>query len=65
VSVVGAALPSACVCCRSSSRTYRWQRVRTLTDRRSTYLHWLLTDGASARKLRLFDPDRLRHACLP
>jgi ATP-binding cassette subfamily B protein len=53
--VVAAALPSAYVRFRYSSRMYAWQRGRTVTDRRSWYLHWLLTDGTYAKELRLFD----------
>jgi len=55
VIVVGAALPSAYVRFRYSSRMYEWQRRSTVEDRRSWYLHWLLTDGTYAKELRLFD----------
>jgi ATP-binding cassette, subfamily B, bacterial len=54
VIVVAAALPSAYVRFRYSSRLYRWQRRSTVEDRRSWYLHWLLTDGTYAKELRLF-----------
>ena len=53
--VVAAALPSAYVRFRYSSRMYEWQRRSTIDDRRSWYLHWLLTDGTYAKELRLFD----------
>jgi ATP-binding cassette subfamily B protein len=53
--VVGAALPGAYVRFRYSSRMYAWQRRSTVADRRSYYLHWLLTDGTYAKELRLFD----------
>ena len=43
--VVAAAVPSAYVRFRYSSRMYEWQRRSTVEDRRSWYLHWLLTDG--------------------
>jgi ATP-binding cassette subfamily B protein len=52
--VVGAALPSAYVRFRYSSRMYQWQRRSTVEDRRSWYLHTLLTDGTYAKELRLF-----------
>ena len=55
VIVVAAALPSAYVRFRYSSRMYEWQRRSTVEDRRSWYLHWLLTDGTYAKELRLFD----------
>jgi ATP-binding cassette, subfamily B, bacterial len=55
VIVVAAALPSAYVRFRYSSRMYQWQRRSTVEDRRSWYLHGLLTDGTYAKELRLFD----------
>ncbi len=54
VIVVAAALPSAYVRFRYSGRMYEWQRRSTVEDRRSWYLHWLLTDGTYAKELRLF-----------
>ena len=54
VIVVAAALPSAYVRFRYSSRMYQWQRRSTVEDRRSWYLHTLLTDGTYAKELRLF-----------
>jgi ATP-binding cassette subfamily B protein len=53
--VVAAALPSAYVRLRYSSKLYAWERRRTLADRRSWYLHWLLTDGDQAKEIRLFE----------
>lgn len=52
--VVAAAVPSAYVRFRYSGRMYQWQRRSTVEDRRSWYLHWLLTDGTYAKELRLF-----------
>jgi ATP-binding cassette subfamily B protein len=52
--VIAAAVPGAWVRVRSSSRLYRWQRETTMADRRSWYLHWLLTDGTRAKEVRLF-----------
>jgi len=53
--IVAAALPSAYVRLRYSQRLYRWETDRTDSDRRSWYLHWLLTDGSYAKEIRLFD----------
>jgi len=55
VVVVAAAVPGALVRLRFSGQLYRWQRQRTVADRLSVYLHWLLTDGARAKEVRLFD----------
>ena len=52
--IVAAALPGAYFRMRYSSKLYEWERRRTGTDRRSWYLHWLLTDGSRAKEIRLF-----------
>jgi len=52
--IAAAALPSAWVRLRHSSRLYEWQRRRTVAERRSWYLHWLLTDGGHAKEVRVF-----------
>ena len=52
--IVAAAVPSALVRLRYSQQLYRWETERTDTDRRSWYLHWLLTDGNHAKEVRLF-----------
>jgi ATP-binding cassette, subfamily B, bacterial len=52
--IVVAALPGAYFRMRYSSRLYEWERGRTGSDRRSWYLHWLLTDGQWAKEVRLF-----------
>ncbi len=52
--IAAAALPSAYVRLRHSGRLYEWQRRRTAAERRSSYLHWLLTDGAHAKEVRIF-----------
>ncbi len=54
VVIVAAALPGAYFRMRFSSKLYEWERRRTGTDRRSWYLHWLLTDGSRAKEIRLF-----------
>jgi ATP-binding cassette subfamily B protein len=50
-----AALPGAYFKMRYSSKLYEWERRRTGADRRSWYLHWLLTDGSRAKEIRLFE----------
>ena len=52
--ILVAALPGAYFRMRFSSKLYEWERRRTGTDRRSWYLHWLLTDGSRAKEIRLF-----------
>jgi ATP-binding cassette subfamily B protein len=52
--IAAAALPSAYVRLQHSGRLYEWQRRRTAAERRSSYLHWLLTDGAHAKEVRIF-----------
>lgn len=34
---------------------YRWQRQRTSTERKSQYLHWMLTHSLYAKEIRLFN----------
>ena len=53
--VFAAAIPGALVRVRFSGRLFRWQRDRTTTERRTWYLHTLMTDGARAKEIRLFD----------
>jgi ATP-binding cassette, subfamily B, bacterial len=53
--IVVAALPSAYFRMRYSNKLYEWERRRTGEDRRSWYLHWLLTDGSRAKEIRLFE----------
>jgi ATP-binding cassette, subfamily B, bacterial len=52
--IIAAAIPSAYVRVRYSNRLYFWQRKTTVADRRSWYLHWLLTEGAYAKEVRTF-----------
>ena len=52
--LIAAAVPAALVRVRYAGRMYRWQRERTMADRQSWYLHWLLTDGTRAKEVRLF-----------
>ena len=53
--ILVAALPGAYFRMRYSSKLYEWERRRTGADRRSWYLHWLLTDGSRAKEIRLFE----------
>ncbi len=52
--ILGAALPGALVRMRFSGEMFRWQRRRTMSERQTWYLHWLLTDGTRAKEVRLF-----------
>ena len=47
-------VPGALVRLRFSGRMYGWQRKRTPTERLSNYFDSLLTGGASAKEIRLF-----------
>jgi ATP-binding cassette subfamily B protein len=53
--ILVAALPGAYFRMRYSGRLYEWERGRTSSDRKSWYLHWLLTDGSRAKEIRLFE----------
>ena len=52
--ILVAALPAGYFRVRFSNQLYQWERRRTGADRRSTYLHWILTDGVWAKEIRLF-----------
>jgi len=52
--VLAAAIPSAVVRFVYSGKLYQWQRSATPADRKSSYLHWLITDGSLAKEIRLF-----------
>ncbi|HQI92383.1 MAG TPA: ABC transporter ATP-binding protein, partial [Methanotrichaceae archaeon] len=49
-----ASVPRVLVQVVYSRRLYRWQVMRTEKERRSWYIHWLLTDKSFAKELRLF-----------
>ncbi|MFB3854435.1 MAG: ABC transporter ATP-binding protein [Vicinamibacterales bacterium] len=53
--LVCASLPSALLRLRYANRLYRWHRTRTHLERRSWYVHTLLTEGQYAKEVRLFD----------
>ena len=48
-------LPGIILRLRHSDRLFDWRRRRTEMERKSWYYHWLLTEGDSAKELRLFD----------
>ncbi len=54
-----AVVPGVLARIRYSNRMFRWHRRRTSTDRRTSYIHTLLTHGAYAKEVRLFDLGRL------
>jgi len=59
--LAAAALPGLLVKLRFSRIKWRWRRDRTETERRSWYMHWLLTSVQHAKELRLFGlGDRFR-----
>jgi ATP-binding cassette subfamily B protein len=49
-----ATIPGLLVRLRYAGQTYRWQRQRTPTERRSWYFHWMLTGDEHAKEIRLF-----------
>ncbi len=54
VALVAASLPGVIVQMIYSGKLYRWQVSRTEKERKSWYLHWLLTDKGFAKEIRLF-----------
>ena len=59
VILFAAAIPGALVRFWYSDRMYRWQRLRTATDRRARYYNWLLTSDWHAKEIRLFNLGQL------
>jgi len=55
VALLMASIPGILVQMIYSGKLYRWQVSRTEKDRKSWYLHWLLTDKSFAKEIRLFD----------
>jgi len=55
VALLIASIPGVLVQTIYSGKLYRWQILRTEKDRKSWYLHWLLTDKSFAKEIRLFD----------
>ena len=54
VVLIAATLPGVLVKLKFSKISWKWQRKRTETERRSWYKHWLMTSAGHAKELRLF-----------
>jgi ATP-binding cassette subfamily B protein len=54
VVLVAAALPGIAVRVVYAGKMYRWQRERTQTQRKASYLNWILTGSQHAKEVRLF-----------
>ncbi len=50
-----ATVPGVFVRLKYAGEMYRWQRKRTSTERKSQYLHWMLTHSLYAKEIRLFN----------
>lgn len=50
-----ATVPGVFVRLKYAGEMYRWQRKRTSTERKSLYLHWMLTHSLYAKEIRLFN----------
>jgi ATP-binding cassette subfamily B protein len=50
--ILAAAIPAAVVRVHFSGKLYSWKRRRTEIQRRSYYMHWLLTDSSHAKEVR-------------
>jgi ATP-binding cassette subfamily B protein len=55
VVLILSAIPSVIVRLIYSRKTYKWQRLRTPTERISWYYHWLLSSDSAAKEIRLFN----------
>jgi ATP-binding cassette subfamily B protein len=53
--LVIATVPGVLVRLKYAGEMYRWQRQRTSTERKSLYLHWMLTHSLYAKEIRLFN----------
>ena len=54
-----AMIPGVFLQLKYAGRMYRWQRDRSATERRASYLNWLLTSEIHAKEVRLFDLGKL------
>ncbi len=54
-----ASLPGLAVRMTHAGKMFIWERKRTPTDRRSWYLHWLISGDDHAKEIRLFDLGNL------
>jgi ATP-binding cassette subfamily B protein len=57
--ILVAAVPAAVVRVHFSGKLYSWKRRRTEMERRSYYVHWLLTDSTHAKEIRTLGLGRL------
>jgi ATP-binding cassette subfamily B protein len=55
LALVATAVPGLIVRLKASGELYRWQRTRTLVERRALYLDHILTSPPYAKEVRLFD----------
>ena len=55
VLLVLAATPVLIVRLRDSERTYRWKKDRSATERRASYLSWILANPMPAKEVRVFE----------
>jgi ATP-binding cassette subfamily B protein len=55
VVLFAAAAPGVLVRLKYSGKLYQWQCERTSTERKASYLNWLLTGDIHAKEIRLFD----------
>jgi ATP-binding cassette subfamily B protein len=55
VVLFAATIPEILVRLRYSGVMFRWQRERTPTERKTSYLNWILTGYDYAKEIRLFD----------
>jgi ATP-binding cassette subfamily B protein len=53
--MLAAAIPGALVQLVYSRRLYEYERKQTQAERWACYYHWMMTSGAHAKELRLFD----------
>jgi ATP-binding cassette subfamily B protein len=54
-----ASLPGLLVRVVHAGKLFQWERKRTPTERRSWYLHWLISGDDHAKEVRLFDLGEL------
>lgn len=54
VILFAATIPGLFLRLRYADALYNWQQERTQLERRSYYLHWMLTDSSHAKEIRLF-----------
>ena len=53
--MVAAAVPGAFIRLVYSRKLFRYEMEQSETDRRAWYFHWMLTDAAHAKEIRVFD----------